>query len=85
MSVIMKVKCVSREEAVGSHWNPDTKSHDPATLYSYRFAFVSGSESPENEAFWSATPSGQFSLQTVLQDAFKLSEYYYLRAEPVEG
>jgi hypothetical protein len=78
----MKVKCTSREESIGSHYNAETKTHEPVNLFTYRFAFVSGDDSPENASFWQYTPSGQFQLSTVLIDAFRLGEYYYLDAIP---
>lgn len=85
MSVRMKVKCIAREESLGSHYDQETKAHVPVNLWSFRFAFVTGNDSPENAVFWSATPSGQFQVSTVLTDAFKLGCYYYLDASLAEG
>lgn len=82
--VRMKVKCTQRTEQEATHWSSETKAYTPIRTFGYNFAFVSGAESPENEAFWSATPSGRFELQTVLNDAFEIGRYYYLDAIPAE-
>jgi hypothetical protein len=34
--------------------------------------------SPENKAFWEATPSGELSVSTVKQDVFEVGTEYYL-------
>lgn len=82
VTVRMKVKCTSREESEGTRYDTEQKVHVPARMFAYRFAFVSGTDSPENAKFWSATPSGEFRVSTVLQDAFELGGYYYLDAIP---
>lgn len=80
--VRMKVKCFKIEEYVGSHWDAEKQAHVPAVLYTYRFNFVSGKESPENERFWEASPNGDFWIGTIHEKLFMLGDSYYLDAKP---
>jgi hypothetical protein len=73
MTVRCKFKCTERTERP-KNWNGGP---DGEKVYDFKFSAVSeGSE--ENKKFWQYTPGGQISVTTVLLDAFKVGEEYYV-------
>lgn len=46
-------------------------------VYDYKFDAVVG-DSPENKAFFKATPSGQITLSSVVSQLFEVGDCYYL-------
>ncbi len=65
-----KFACMSVEKSVD--WRAKG-----SFLYAAKFTAVTG-KSPENEAFFAATPSGSLSVSTVTQDLFTPGKSYYL-------
>lgn len=56
-------------------------------LYSAKFSAVHDG-SPENKAFWEATPAGSLSVSTVKADVFEVGKEYYIDltdSTPVEA
>ncbi len=70
MTVRCKFRCTEIAEREG--W-----SGGPRVLYHAKFLPV-GSGSPENEAFFAATPAGGLELATITTMPFKVGEEYYL-------
>ena len=66
-----KFACVSKREYVG--WTGKL-------LYEYEFSAVTG-ESPENKAFFEATPQGSLKVSTVKVDSFEVGKTYFLDLE----
>jgi hypothetical protein len=50
-------------------------------IYEYEFAAVS-SGSPENEAFYAASPGGHFKVYGVVADHFEVGQEYYFDITP---
>lgn len=64
------------------------KDGNPTYVYDYNFSAVTGG-SEENKLFWKWTPSGNVTLNTVLDGAFEVGQEYYLdfsrAVEPVKA
>lgn len=76
MTTRCKFRCTSVEKSL--HW-----ASSGGFLYAAKFTvIVSGS--PENEAFFAATPSGSLSVSTVKNDVFEVGKDYYLDISLVE-
>lgn len=70
MSVRAKFKCDSVEKCL--HWD-----RSKGFTYTAKFSAVT-SGSPENESFFSATPTASVSLTTYREDFFVPGKPYYL-------
>lgn len=55
----------------------------PGIVYGYRFSPVIG-DSPENKAFFTATPAGSIELQLVKPGIFEVGREYYVDFTPAE-
>lgn len=69
-----KFKCTSKREYEGWRRNNEGVA---APLYEYEFTPVSGG-SPENDAFFAATPTGLLKVSTVTDGSFQVGQAYYL-------
>ena len=69
-TVRCKFQCVERVQRVS--WTKEFPFH-----YAYVFQAVT-SGSPENKAFFAATPSGKLEVSTVAVDTFEVGKEYYL-------
>lgn len=69
-----KVKCT---EVVKQLWG------DKQIVYSSKLVPVYG-DSPENKAFYAATPGGQLSLATTSNEHFEVGKDYYVDFTPVD-
>jgi hypothetical protein len=75
---MIRCKFYCESKTVRQHWNKEQ-----GFLYDYNFNPVSGG-SPENEAFWEATPGGSFKVSSVLSDAFEVGKAYYIDVTEAE-
>ena len=71
-----KVRCTEVAQREG--WSSDGR-----TLFAAKFAAADRSKSPENAAFFEATPSLSLEVQTVKGDHFQVGREYYLDFTPV--
>lgn len=74
MTIRAKFRCTAVEK-IESWRKPADGSM--AFLYTAKFAPV-GDSSPENKAFWEATPAGSITLSSILPDAFEVGVEYYV-------
>lgn len=76
-TVRCKFTCVGVTKRL-NHWRRvEVVQPDPEFLYEADFtAVVDGS--PENKAFFSATPSGTLKVATYTEDVFAVGKAYYL-------
>jgi hypothetical protein len=68
---------------MGTKWNADTKTSEPAMLHTARMYPVSdGSE--ENKKFFAATPCGSLELSTMNGQPFQAGKSYYVDFTPAD-
>jgi hypothetical protein len=72
-----KFKCHGVTKRLSGRFNPTTKTSEPVFVYDAEFYAVVG-DSPENEAFFEATPSGTVKIGTYREDRFEPGKSYYL-------
>lgn len=83
MTVRAKFLCLSKREDIENIWDAGANSSKMKNVWSYKFTAVH-SGSPENTAFFSATPSGQVDLACTKSDVFEPGKEYYLDFIPAE-
>ena len=71
------IRCKFFCSGVTKTWDNYTKRF----LYTAEFFAVTDG-SPENKAFWAATPSGSLKVCSVLPDAFGPGKEYYIDISP---
>lgn len=69
-----KFRCSSVTKSLGYGGSP--------FIYAAKFGVVYG-DSPENKAFFVATPQGEISVSTVREDSFVVGSDYYVDFTPV--
>ena len=72
MATRCKVKCTAITQQ--ENWSRGSVPF----LYTAEFAAVSRDESPENAAFFEATPSVSIKVSTIKSDHFRVGQSYYL-------
>ena len=72
-----KFQCQSVTQSTSSKWNKETEKYDTVPVYSATLGVVY-SGSPENEAFFAATPSGSLQLGIHSEQHFEVNKEYYL-------
>ena len=69
-----KFKCVEKREFAA--WQNKI-------LFGFKFSPVTDG-SPENKAFYDATPGGSMDISTIAEDRFKVGQEYYIDLTPAE-